>query len=120
KPDISAASGPSPGAAPLSAAPSDKRAPAETAVKQPEPAPPHKDEPALAAAIPSLSTGPLPTSNASEAPPTKVPAALPSASPDAAGAPPGVTCPAGTVGKWSDKDVTRIPIYICSRSQSQQ
>jgi len=120
KTDISAASNPSPGAASLSAAPSDKRALAETAVKQPEPAPLHKDKPALTAAVAPLNTGPLPTSNASEPPATKVAAVLASASPDAAAAPPGVSCPAGTVGKWSDKDVTRIPVYICSRSQSQQ
>ncbi len=34
-------------------------------------------------------------------------------------APPGVTCPPGTVGMWSEHDVTKIPVYICHQLHSQ-
>ena len=47
-----------------------------------------------------------PASAAAAAPPPPRPAAVPAA------APPGVSCPSGTIGMWS-VDVIKAPVYVC-------
>jgi lipoprotein NlpD len=37
----------------------------------------------------------------------------PTSLPLAAAPPPGITCPSGAIGSWSDRDVTKIPVYVC-------
>jgi LysM repeat protein len=86
---------------------------APTGDKSPEPL----REPVVAAPAttgrPPASSGsaelPAPAAAAAASVPTSVPAA----------APPGVTCPNGTIGMWSDRDVIKIPVYICRKPQSQ-
>jgi len=51
------------------------------------------------------------------APATTVSASAPNSVP--AAAPPGVTCPTGTFGMWSDRDIIKLPVYICRKPQSQ-
>lgn len=48
-----------------------------------------------------------------------VPAEPPAPATAAAAPPPGVTCPAGTTGMWSEPDIIKKPVYICRRPQSQ-
>jgi LysM repeat protein len=52
---------------------------------------------------------PAPVTTATPSSPVTIPSAPP----------PGVVCPAGTTGMWSTHDVTKIPVYICHRAQSQ-
>ena len=61
-------------------------------------------------------TGSPPASSASAEPPA--PATTAAASVPAA-PPPGVTCPTGTIGIWSERDVIKLPVYICHNPQSQ-
>jgi LysM repeat protein len=64
-------------------------------------------------------TGGLPASSGSAGPPAPAAtAAAPSPTPVPAAAPPGVTCPSGTVGMWSE-DIIKKPVYICHMPQSQ-
>ncbi len=101
---------PPPAVAPLEAA-------APAGDKSPEPSPP----PVVAAPVSSGSVelpAPAPTDAATA--PTAVPtdaATAPTAVP--AAAPPGVTCPSGTIGMWSDHDIIKKPVYICHNPQSQ-
>jgi len=61
-------------------------------------------------------TGSPPASSASAEPPA--PATTAAVSVPAA-PPPGVTCPTGTIGMWSERDVIKLPVYICHNPRSQ-
>ena len=61
-------------------------------------------------------TGSPPASSASAEPPAPATTAAVSAP---AAPPPGVTCPTGTIGMWSERDVIKLPVYICHNPWSQ-
>lgn len=106
-PALPGSTAPPPTAATASAAPP----PVVPAVKPFEVAAPAGDKTPEPLRAPPASSGsaepPAPTTTAASAP-----------SPAAAPPPPGVTCPAGTIGMWSE-DIIKKPVYICRRSQSQ-
>jgi LysM repeat protein len=60
-------------------------------------------------ASPGSAELPAPAATTAASAPTSVPAA----------APPGVTCPSGAIGMWSEPDIIKKPVYICRRPQSQ-
>jgi LysM repeat protein len=75
------------------------------------------DKSTEAAVIPApATTGSPPASSGSAEPPA--PATTAAASVPAA-PPPGVTCPTGTIGMWSERDVINLPVYICHNPRSQ-
>jgi len=83
---------------------------APAGAKSPEPLPaPVVPAPTKTSAA-SLGTAELP------APATT--AAAPSPTPVPAAAPPGVTCPSGTMGMWSE-DIIKKPVYVCRKLGSQ-
>lgn len=88
-------------AAPPSAKPSPS--PAATAAPPAEPAAPP-------AATPAAATPAAPTP-AAATPPAATPAVA--AAPPAPPPPPGVSCPLGTIGMWSQPDIIGTPVYIC-------
>jgi LysM repeat protein len=61
-------------------------------------------------------TGSPPASSASAEPPAPATTAAVSAP---AAPPPGATCPTGTIGMWSERDVIKLPVYICHNPRSQ-
>ena len=67
---------------------------------------------------PATTGGPPASSGSAELPAPATTAAAPSPTPVPAAAPPGVTCPSGTIGMWSE-DIIKKPVYICRRPQSQ-
>jgi LysM repeat protein len=68
---------------------------------------------------PSASGSPPASSGSAEPPAPATTAAVSAPAPIPAAAPPGVTCPSGTIGMWSDRDVIKLPVYICRKPQSQ-
>jgi hypothetical protein len=72
--------------------------------------------PALTQPAPAASpTAPVRAATAAVAPVTpSAPAANPDAKPAAAARTP-TPCPAGTLGMWSEPDVTGTPVYICRK-----
>ncbi len=97
-----------PPAVPAVVKPFEVAAPA--GAKSPEPLPaPVVPAPTKTSAA-SLGTAELP------APATT--AAAPSPTPVPAAAPPGVTCPSGTMGMWSE-DIIKKPVYVCRKLGSQ-
>jgi murein DD-endopeptidase MepM/ murein hydrolase activator NlpD len=100
---------------PVAAASTPTARPSESvrAVELPAPAaaapPPTTTAAALPAPAATAAAPPVPATTAAVPAPTAVPTAPP----------PGVTCPAGTTGMWSERDITRVPLYICRKSQSQ-
>jgi LysM repeat protein len=105
---------PTPGPAPPPDVPAVK--PFEVAApagdKSPEPLP------APVIPVPTTTGGPPASSGSAElpAPATTAAASVPTSVP--AAAPPGVTCPSGTIGMWSE-DIIKVPVYICRRPQPQ-
>jgi LysM repeat protein len=68
----------------------------------------------------AATTGSPPASAGSaELPAPATTAAAPPPASISAAAPPGVTCPAGTIGTWSDRDIIKLPVYICHKPPSQ-
>ena len=50
----------------------------------------------------------------------ELPAPATTATTSVPAAPPrGVICPPGTIGAWSDRDIIKLPVYICRKPQSQ-
>jgi LysM repeat protein len=80
---------------------------APTASPEPPPVAPALQPAELAA--PADDKSPAPATTAAAAASNAVPAA----------APPGVTCPSGTIGLWSDRDIIKLPVYICRKPQAQ-
>jgi LysM repeat protein len=68
---------------------------------------------------PAASGSPPASSASAELPAPATTAAVSAPAPIPAAAPPGVTCPSGTIGMWSDRDVIKLPVYICRKPQSQ-
>jgi LysM repeat protein len=109
------------------ALPTSTAQPPTAATASPPPSVAAPPEPVAAAspggdrrAEPSAPAVPVPVSPGSAgltAPATTGASMAPSAIP--AAAPPGINCPAGTIGMWSDQDVIKKPVYICHNRQSQ-
>jgi LysM repeat protein len=78
--------------------------------KSPEPSP------APVAAAPTTTSAA--SGGNAEQPTPGTTAAAPSPTPVAAAAPPGVNCPSGTMGMWSE-DIIKKPVYICKKLGSQ-
>jgi LysM repeat protein len=93
--------------------------PAATPVEVAASAGDKRPEPLRAAAVPVpavTGTPPAPPGPAEPpAPATTAAASAPLSAP--AAAPPGVTCPSGTTGMWSE-DIIKLPVYICRKPQS--
>lgn len=104
RPALPGSAAPPPTAATASPAPQ----PVVPALKPIELAAPAGDKSPEAPVVPAQATTgspPAPAATAAASAPTA--------------APPGVTCPTGTIGMWSDRDVIKIPVYICRKPQSQ-
>jgi LysM repeat protein len=71
-------------------------------------------EPLRAPVVPTATTASAAPSGTAEPPAPATTAAAPSPTPVPAAAPPGVTCPSGTMGMWSE-DIIKKPVYICRK-----
>jgi LysM repeat protein len=93
----------------------DEPPPAPAVVGSPPPEIIPLDRPALpgsTAAAPTTTSAV--SSGTAELPAPATTAAAPSPTPASAAAPPGVTCPSGTMGMWSE-DIIKKPVYICRK-----
>ena len=95
---------------------------APAANKTPEPAPPPVTPVAARASAPPPAETPAPPASVAVAAPAAASAETavapaPAPATAAAAPPPGVTCPFGTTGMWSE-DVIKKPVYVCRRPQS--
>ena len=91
--------------------------PVEPAVKPLAMAAPADDKsvkPPPAPVVPAPTKTSAPPSGIPELPASPTTAVAPSPTPVPAPAPPGVTCPSGTTGMWSE-DIIKKPVYICHR-----
>jgi murein DD-endopeptidase MepM/ murein hydrolase activator NlpD len=68
--------------------------------------------------VPATTGGPPASSGPAELPAPATTAAASARTSVPAAAPPGVTCPSGTIGMWS-VDIIKVPVYICRKPQSQ-
>jgi lipoprotein NlpD len=75
-------------------------------------------EPLRAPVVPAPTTTSAASSGTAELPAPATTATAPSPTPVPAAAPPGVTCPSGTMGMWSE-DVIKKAVYICHKLGSQ-
>ena len=75
-------------------------------------------EPLRAPVVPAATTTGAASSGTAELPTPATTAAAPPPTPVPAAAPPGVTCPSGTMGMWSE-DIIKKPVYICHKLGSQ-
>lgn len=77
-------------------------------------------EPLSAAVAPVPATTDVPPASSGSAEPPAAAATATASAPASvpAAPPPGVTCPAGTTGMWSE-DIIKLPVYICRKPQSQ-
>jgi LysM repeat protein len=140
---IPSADGPPPapavvGSAPVEVAPADRPALAQSTAPPPTAAPPPPEpaavkpfeaaapagdkspEPLSAAVVPVPATTDVPPASSGSAEPPAAAATATASAPTSvpAAPPPGVTCPAGTTGMWSE-DIIKLPVYICRKPQSQ-
>jgi LysM repeat protein len=103
-------------ALPGSSAPPPAAAPLAAATASPAPPPDFPAVKPFEAAAPALATtgGPPASSDGAQPPATATTAAAAPPAPVSAAAPPGVICPFGTTGAWSE-DIIKKPVYVCRR-----
>jgi LysM repeat protein len=120
-PEIIPLDRPAPPAPPATAATASPPPPVVPVLKPIEVAAPAGDKSPETPVVPvAATTGSPPASAGSaEQPAPATTAAAPPPASISAAAPPGVTCPAGTIGTWSDRDIIKLPVYICHKPPSQ-
>jgi LysM repeat protein len=119
RPVLPGSTAPPPTAATATASPAPP--PVVPAVKSIEIAAPAGDkspEPSPAPIVPAATKTSAASSGTAELPAPATTAAAPSPAPVSAAAPPGVTCPSGTIGMWSE-DIIKKPLYVCHKLGSQ-
>jgi lipoprotein NlpD len=101
---------------PTAGPPPPPDAPAVKPIELAAPAGDKSPEPLRAAVVPVPATTDKPPASSGSAEPPAATATTATSVP--AAPPPGVTCPAGTIGMWSE-DIIKLPVYICRKPQSQ-